>query len=76
MLGGWSIYELPDGDRRFVGWEIENCVGKAGSRIEQSDVKMIRGGMSAALVGQNRGMRSAIVPPMASHVEIGKMGVT
>lgn len=42
-LERWSVYELPDGDRHFVGWALENQEGRVSSRIEQFDVKTMCG---------------------------------
>lgn len=49
-LERWSIYELLDGDRHFVGWAIENCEGRVSSRIEQFDVKTMCGVTSTGRV--------------------------
>ncbi len=49
-LERWSIYELPDGDRHFVGWAIENREGRVSSRIEQFDVKTMCGVTSTGRV--------------------------
>lgn len=49
-LERWSIYELPDGDRHFVGWAIENREGRVSSRIDQFDVKAMCGVTSSGRV--------------------------
>lgn len=49
-LERWSIFELPDGDRHFVGWAIENREGRVSSQIEQFDVKTMCGVTSTGRV--------------------------
>lgn len=49
-LSQWSIYELPDGDRYFVGWAVENREGRVSSQIEQFDVKTMCGVTSSGRV--------------------------
>lgn len=49
-LERWSIFELPDGDRHFVGWAVENREGRVSSRIEQFDVKTMCGVTSTGRV--------------------------
>lgn len=42
-LNRWSIFKLPGGDRHFVGWAVENLAGRVSSRIDEFDVKSMRG---------------------------------
>lgn len=46
----WSIYELPDRDRHFVGWAIENLEGRVSSRIEEFDANSMVGVTSTGRV--------------------------
>lgn len=54
-LDPWSIYELPDGDRHFVGWVIENQAGRVSSRIDEFDVKTMCGVTATGRVYNLRG---------------------
>ena len=54
-LERWSIYELPDGDRHFVGWAIENLAGRVSSRIDEFNVKTMYGLSASGRVYQLKG---------------------
>lgn len=54
-LDRWSIYELSDGDRHFVGWAIENLAGRVSSRIDEFDVKTMCGVTSTGRVYKLKG---------------------
>lgn len=55
-LDSWSIFELPDGDRHFVGWAIENREGRVSSRIDAFDVKTMCGVTSTGRVYKLQGV--------------------
>lgn len=42
QLAQWAIMELPDGDRHFIGWNLEG-EGRASSRIETFDPETMKG---------------------------------
>lgn len=49
-LRSWSVRQLPDGDRHFVGWCIENREGRVSSKIEAFDANTKRGFTSTGRV--------------------------
>jgi len=42
-LSSWSVNQLLNGDRHFVGWCIENREGRVSSKIEIFDAVTLRG---------------------------------
>jgi hypothetical protein len=54
-LDGWAIYELTNGDRHFSGYAVEAREGRVSSRIEEFDVKTMRGVSRSGRVYQLRG---------------------
>lgn len=54
-LKDWSVIELPDGERHFVGYCVENCEGRVSSPIKSVDPHTLRGSTSTGRVYQLRG---------------------
>lgn len=42
-LGSWTIRELPNGDRHFVGYNDESCEGRVSTKIVRWDLALMTG---------------------------------
>lgn len=54
-LRNWSVYQLPDGKRHFVGYCIENFEGRVSSEIKAFDPNTLRGTTATGRVYQLQG---------------------
>ncbi len=54
-LKDWSVIELPDGGRHFVGYCVENWEGRVSSPINSVDPRTLRGSTSTGRVYQLEG---------------------
>jgi hypothetical protein len=51
----WQIYEVPNGDRHFSGWAVENREGRASSAIRTFDPSTMTGVTSSGRVYRLQG---------------------
>jgi len=51
----WSVRQLPDGGRHFVGWCVENAEGRVSSSIMEFDAQTLRGRTASGRVYQLAG---------------------
>jgi hypothetical protein len=51
----WTVFELPDGDRHFVGYNITEHEGRVSSKIMQFDTETMRGVTSSGRVYELQG---------------------
>lgn len=51
----WSVMALPNGDRHLVGYAVEDCEGRASSRIEEFDPARLRAITSSGRAYELRG---------------------
>jgi len=49
-LQDWSVIELPDGKRHFVGYCVENCEGRVSSTIVSVDPRKLCGSTATGRV--------------------------
>lgn len=54
-LTHWSVIELPDGGRHFVGYCVENREGRVSSLIKSVDPRTLRGSTATGRVYQLAG---------------------
>jgi hypothetical protein len=55
-LVNWQVLQLPDGDRHFVGYVVENREGRVSSPIVKFDPASLRGITKTRRVYQLRGL--------------------
>lgn len=39
----WQVFQLPNGDRHFVGYALENAEGRVSTAVRDLDLRLLRG---------------------------------